>query len=160
MAYDAQQVAIEREKLLLERTRIRGEERRTVWTSISVVVSLLAALGTVIFGVWSIKEQAKIQFRTEALKSIMAAPSETERMDTAEQLQQMFPHEMEGFAPTIKDRPDAHVLAEQRALFNALAQKQDLKAPEVLALWLAIFPDMDWVKRPEIKAAIKPQSSN
>jgi hypothetical protein len=154
MDYEAEKIEIERQKLQLEKFKIRGEARRTIWTSVSVIIPLLAALATVAFGFWSTKEQAKSQFRLEAVKAIMSAPTPAESVDRAELLMGLFPSEMEGFTAQHdwSDRPNAWLIRSQKELFNAIASKE-MKPTQILDLWIALFPGDEWAKEPSIRAA-------
>jgi hypothetical protein len=70
-------------------------------------------------------------------------------LDRAGIAQRMFP-EFRDVAVTA-GRPDAGVVREQREFFQALSA--GMTAQKKLDLWIAVFPNMGWAQRPEIRAA-------
>jgi hypothetical protein len=156
MDYEAEKIGIERDRLELEKTKLVSEEKRAKWTTLSVVVPLLAGLATVAFGFWSTKEQARAQLRLEVAKAIMSAPTVSETLDRAQLLKGLFPTDA-GDIVRVEDKPrsDAWVTPSQRELFRAMAAR-DMKPRQILDLYIALFPEDDWASRSTIRSATGP----
>jgi hypothetical protein len=101
---------IERDKLALEREKFGLERKKAVWTAASVVVPALAVAATVLWGVVSSREQAALNFRLEAAKTVMSAKTYGEEVSLATFLRENFPSQLgPDFFPKlhIEEFPDA-----------------------------------------------------
>ena len=63
--FDAQQFQLEKARLTLEQERTKLESTRTVWTAIASSVPVLAVIGTVFYGVSSVKKTVETQTMTK-----------------------------------------------------------------------------------------------
>jgi hypothetical protein len=153
---EKQKLHIEKERLELEKLKILHEDSRIKWTAISVLVSLLAALATVVFGFWSTNQQAKSNFKVELMKTIMTPDSISESVRRARFLAFMF----KDFNDNLANFENAHKSEEKWQNYNVDISKrkeelirimapQGLCANQVLALWNELFGE-DWTKRNEL----------
>lgn len=62
---EKQRLALDRERLDLDRERLRSENARGVWTEVVSGIPFLIGLGTVIYGVWSVKRTVQAQTVTK-----------------------------------------------------------------------------------------------
>jgi hypothetical protein len=99
------------------------EKSKARWTAISIVVPLVAALFTVGFSVWSLREQAKLQLQTEVAKAIMQSRDSEEATVRADLLKQLFPASL----PEKIDLGDFGVTSQYKeALFKSIAASKAL----------------------------------
>jgi hypothetical protein len=158
MDYEAEKIAIERDKLDFEKTKLASEEKRATWTKISVGVPLFAVLATVVFGFWSTREQAKSQFKLEIAKAVMSAPTIAEGFDRLRLVKGFFPADAADVVMelSVEDkRSDAFVVPSQRELFRAMVA-HDMKPRQILDLYKALFPEDDWALSEKIRDATDP----
>jgi hypothetical protein len=140
---DDKRLEIELQKLVIERTKVK-------WTAISVIIPLLAAIGTVAFGIWSTHEQETFNFQLEAAKSVMQAPNVTEALGRTKLLNRLFSDRLpQGFLKEI-DNPDfakrSDMTLEPKAHFIITVSNRGLNPLETAQLWHALFKD-EWSSR-------------
>jgi hypothetical protein len=81
---------IELEKLVIERTKVK-------WSAISVIVPLLAAIGTVGYGFRNTQKQAEMNFQLELVKSVIQERGPLEALNKAKFYANLFPERMATF---------------------------------------------------------------
>jgi hypothetical protein len=149
MEVEAERLEMERQKLALERYKVDLEIKRTRWLSVSVVTPVLAALATVAYGLWSTQTQAKYQFRLEAAKSIMAAPTPSEASWRADFFKRIFPDDLpKDFTKGVDVQYDSTAVRAKLELWRVMATR-DMTSKQVIGLWIALFPDDTWAKQLE-----------
>jgi hypothetical protein len=155
---ELQKLEIERRKLDLERRKVEIELSKTKWTAVSVMVPLLAGIGTVGFGLWSTREQAKSAFEVEVAKSILSAPTPSEAAGKADFFMKLFPGKLPAtFAGQVDYVSfDAGEVAAKKLLFEMMAKKLD--PGDSLSLWRSLFPDDEWARTLNFSEVSKRQS--
>jgi hypothetical protein len=143
-------VALEREKLALEREKLEVEKTRAKWTAISVVVTLLAAIFTVAFGLWTNHQQAKRQFEAKVAEIVMQSGSPDEALGRAQTFMAMFPDRLpkdfvKAFDPTEFTNQEMGVPETKKEFLKLLADK-GLTKEEIVKVWKHLFPDDNWMK--------------
>ena len=147
----------------IELAKLAVERQKVKWTAISVMVPLLAAIGTVAFGIWSTHEQEKFNFQLEAAKSVMQAPNLSEALGRTKLFTRLFADRLpEGFfrevdLTGIAQRGDP-MLEPKAGFVNTVASK-GLSPLETAQLWHAMFKE-DWSNNPEVMAIIEKSSAN
>lgn len=147
---------IEERKLKLEHAKLKMEGQRTLLTAGSVSVSLLAACGTIIYGLWSTHEQAKLAFELEAARSVMSAPNPDEAKGRAMFFAKLFPHRLpSNFSADVNpaDYSSRPMGVEDARMdyFKTVAPK--LTADEALRLWAVLYTD-EWARQPAVQAVV------
>jgi hypothetical protein len=71
--FEEKKLKIELDKLVLEREKFDLEKRTAVLTAFSSVIPVLVVAATIVWGVVSSREQANLNFKLEAAKTVMAA---------------------------------------------------------------------------------------
>lgn len=144
--YEQMKIEIEREKIELEKKKLAAEQNKNMWSAISSIAPILVALFTVLYGVWSINENSKINIKLEAAKAVFNESGPDEAAGRAEYYSQLFPEligrDLFKKVDPIKfeKRNDARL-----EFFKAIAENHQ-SAPELFDLWSHLFPDDDWVK--------------
>src|ERR1700733_8321100 len=142
---------IELEKLTIEKQKIK-------WTAISVMIPLLAAIGTVAYGIWNTHELEKANFQLEAAKSVMQAPSLSDSLGRAKLLTKLFPDKLpKNFFPEIDLTGIAikgdTTLGPKANFVNAVASK-GLSPLETARLWHSLLKE-EWSNDAEGMALIE-----
>jgi len=99
---EREKLEIERRKIELEQEKIKIERSKARWTAISIIVPLIVAAITVIFGLWNQTKQARIQaeiqaqqarneFELKAAEMILKTETPLEAHTKARALAEMFP---------------------------------------------------------------------
>jgi hypothetical protein len=81
---------LEREKLDIQRQTLEVEREKARWSAISSTVPILAALATVVYGVWSLKRTATVQLATKLAELSMEGPSPVEIVTRARIVHKLF----------------------------------------------------------------------
>jgi hypothetical protein len=146
---ERQKLDVEREKLKLERTKARA----TGW---SIAVSVLAAAGTIGFGLWSSYKQAESQFQLEVAKSVMQGTTSADIVGKLEFFRRIFPERLTAFgkSPTEVNSDFAFSIEAKKEFFRT-AVSRDMSATQALELWIALFPGDNWPKSDEVATAIR-----
>jgi len=155
----------------LEQAKLRLEERKALYAAIAGVVPLLAAIGTIAFGVWSVRTQARLtaqaraeeakqaehlraqealdSFRLKAAELVLAAPGATEARNRSLLLRQLFPDRLE---PDFGNSIDAKELGRLQLpqgpieLLRLIASNPEHK-DIVIRSWVAIFGGDDFARQ-------------
>ncbi len=164
---------LEQKKLALQHESLKVEGSKASWAAFGVVVPLLAGLGTIAFGVWSLRKQAEFQanaakevagFQAEAAKKAAelqfeikaaelsyAGSTPQAAMNRAKALQAMFPERLPStFLNSFN--PDKYggdrEPSEEKKLLLELALKYPDQRLDILELWTKLFPfDKYWLER-------------
>jgi hypothetical protein len=153
---DAKALDIELQKLTLERTKVR-------WTAISVMIPLLAAIGTVAFGIWSTRQQEQSSFQLEVAKSVMTASSPSEAIFRRDMLSRTFADRLPPkFLPKIDltgiaDKGPEN--ADAKAHFVELVASRGMSPLETAKLWHSVFKE-PWSDDPDAMVIIEKASEN
>ena len=153
---------IEREKIELEREKLKVELKKTIWTAVGAVIPIFVALGTIIYGVWSLRETAMSQFTTKVAELALAAPDPNQAKNRArilalwfkESLPGDFNRRLEEFKPEEfgtfgEDTPS------KKELFQAIAEHPDKRA-DLIETWEALFPSDEWTDSLHSLSGVKP----
>jgi hypothetical protein len=136
---------VEREKLFLERTKAR-------WAATSAIVPAVVAFGTIIYGVWSLRETAKTQFETKLVEIAMQGPGPEEAISRAALVGRVFgeylPTDFESRLAKIDtaslgNSGDPTVPAKKELL--KLLADHPANRQAIIASWRALFPGDVWV---------------
>jgi hypothetical protein len=149
---------LEQDKLALERERLavsRQQVPQTNWTAVSVLLSALIGSGTLLYSFYSLKEQSKLQFKIKAADIAMGdARNETVAFHRARWLKVVF----KDLLPDNFGNDFGAKDVEDKAAFsfgNSVERKIELmklvaeKAPDVdtiINTWRKLNPDDDWFK--------------
>jgi hypothetical protein len=82
---------LEKIKLKMDCERIRIERFRAWGTVLSIIIPLLVATITIIYGVWSENERAKTNFEIKAVEIVMNASSPQAATNKAIVIAELFP---------------------------------------------------------------------
>jgi len=152
-AFEKTKLALE---LKLEKRKLRSEVRRAILTALTVLVPVAGVIATAVVGVGIARQQAKDQLRLEVAKAVMSAPTIAEAHDRRRMFKEIIPDidvAIVGRVP--ENRVDAWVVPMQREFFRTMAASRDLKPPQILALYKAIFPHEDeWIHRETITEVV------
>ena len=144
------QAAVEKARLGSENWRSGGR-----WSvAIPVLAAIITAGATTLYGFWSTKETANIQFRQKAAEIIMQAPTSADMVGRALYLTQIFP-ELAGSFKLPAESPNVIPKYEQelrQALHKELSRT--LTPEQSLALWQALFSGDNWAREPGVVKAI------
>lgn len=143
-------VHLEREKIELEREKLKVERQKTQWAAVGSIIPIVVALGTIVYGIWSLRATAQSQFETKVAELALAAPDPDAAKARAQILavwfQDSLPKDMnarlESFKPEDFGNPDAD---SKKELFKAIAEHPD-KRNELIETWKALFPDDSWIE--------------
>jgi hypothetical protein len=136
---------IEYEKIAVENRKLEVELKQSKWTALSVVVSLLAILGTVSYGLWNTYQQAKFAFQAEIAKGIIASQDPEEANAKAQFFIELFPDKLpQIFAKQVDPSRWSNALGwrGRLALFQTIAK--GLTADQAITLWRQLFPEDKW----------------
>lgn len=141
---------IEKEKLALEKDKLRVERFKAWWTGASVLGSVLIAASTFGFGVWSQHQTAQAQFEIKAAEIALNTENPSATKNKSEVLAQLFPKRLppefgKQFNPDQFSEPDPEAdIASKKELLKLLAEKPERRA-QIIKDWKALFPDDKWV---------------
>jgi hypothetical protein len=143
---ERERLQLERHKLELEREKLSVERSKAKWTAISISVTLVAALSTVVLGIWSQHQQAQNQFEIKAAEIVLRTDSASQALDTARALATMFPGRLpksfaQSFDPLTVPSFGPDIIAAKTELLRLLPGKTEQQKQEIIALWKALFPD-------------------
>ncbi|MHB9075488.1 MAG: hypothetical protein ACYC6G_18445 [Desulfobaccales bacterium] len=82
---------LERAKLIAEYKRIKIDQSRTIWITLSILIPLLTALCSIFFGIYNFDKQAKKDFEIKAIEIVMNSSSPQVALNKAKVLAEMFP---------------------------------------------------------------------
>lgn len=143
--YEKEKLEIERQKLVLESRKVEIELSKSKWTGISVAASLFAALGTIVYGLYSTNHQAQTAFEVELAKVIAGSDSPGEALGRAQFFMKLFPNRLpKTFIGEVEVAGGASKLAVQTKvkLFEALSEKLD--EDRAFSLYRKLFPWSDY----------------
>jgi hypothetical protein len=140
---EVKKLDIENKKLEIEQRKLEIELSKVKWTAISIAVTILAALGTIAYGVYSIAEQATLTFQLEAAKSVIASKNTAAAVSQADFLRDVFsdslpPHFLAKL--DVKNFPDAPNVAAKWDFLQLLSSR-GLKPDQTAQLYHVLFPD-------------------
>jgi hypothetical protein len=148
---------IEKLKLEIEKQKLSNEVIRTKWTIISIGVSSLSIIATIVWGVYSLGQQAKSAFQLEAAKAVMAVRTYGDQVSQASFLRENFPEQLgESFFPMldIKTFPDARNVSAKME-FMKLIVSSGLNAEETAKLYNVLYPDDKWAQTEPLQTLLK-----
>jgi hypothetical protein len=140
---------IEERRLQLEQEKLEAEKSTGRISAISSMVPLLVGLGTLIYGVWSFRKQAQLQFETKAAELAFSGKTPEAVANRAKALKKIFPKRLPGdfmasFNPADhgggKEDPDG------KKFLLELLLKYPPQRNEIGQFWAALFGDK-WFDR-------------
>jgi hypothetical protein len=143
---ELKRLEIEKRKLEIEERKAEIENLKVKWAAISIAVTMLAALGTIAYGVYSIGQQAKLTFQLEAAKTVMASKNTAGAITQANFLRDVF---SDNLPPKflskldLRDFPDAPNV-EAKWEFLTLVSSRGLKPDQTAQFYRVLFPDDKW----------------
>lgn len=163
--------AIEEKKLALEYQKLEVERSKAIWSAMATIVPLLAALGTLIYSVWSFSKQttqtatlqkdaatetarlqnesAKLQFEIKAAEIAFAGKTPEAVTNRANVLKTIFGARLpENFPPPLdpKQHGGGKESPEEKLFFLELLLKYPDKETEIIKGWEVLFGDT-WLDR-------------
>jgi len=136
----------QKERLEIERQKLALEQAQAKWTRISIMVPILAAIGTVAYGFWNTNAQTEANLRLEIVKSIMQSTDPNAAVNKAAFYAKLFPKEFDGKSLASinwheygRSNPNA---AGELEFVKLLASK-GLTARQSAELWRAVFSSDD-----------------
>lgn len=143
---ELQKLRLENDKVQLERDKLAVEKEKAKWTALSIIVSALAALLTVAFGIWSQYQQAQSQFEIKAAEIVLKTGSAIEARDTARALSSILPARLppnfaESFDPNKVPGLGPDIISAKIELPRMLPGKSEQKRKEIVGLWKTLFPE-------------------
>jgi hypothetical protein len=154
---EKEKLQIEREKLKLEQEKTNLEYSKARWTAGSIIVSVVAAAGTIGFGLWSTYKQAESQFQVEVAKSIMQGTTTYDMAGRLEFYKRIFPGRLPptfAQSPTKVESEDSLILAGKKEFFRTVVSRE-MSPTQALDLWVALFPGDKWPKFDNVAAALR-----
>jgi hypothetical protein len=159
---EAQQLQIEYKKLELEERKLDLEKWKARWTIFSIAVPLLAVLGTIIYGLFSTAQQARITFQLEAAKEVMQSTSYGDAVSKAILFKEVFPDRL---PPKFMDRlslkefPDAPNVSAKWNFLQVISAR-GLRPDQTAKLYRVLFPDDDhWSNSPGVNDVLAKSSA-
>ena len=146
-AVEREKFAFEREKwcetLAIEKKKLRLEKKGRWISTLGTVVPLLVVALTIYGNTEAQKVQSKADFDLKAAEVVLTPKSVAESQNRAEGLVALlpdrfsadFPHRLAALRQRL-DRPEV----DKRALLDLLAGVPKDRRKEILALWLAFYP--------------------
>lgn len=143
--------------MAIDRENLRVESDKAAWAAIGVVLPILGGLGTVAYGVWSLRKSIEAQFGVKAAEVILQGENSREALGRARFLRAIFGELLpRGFTQRVKEyeagkhgpvrggSPGA--IMAKKEIIKLLAERPEQRA-QILADWRALFPDDEWVSR-------------
>jgi hypothetical protein len=162
---------IEQQKLAVERQKLEVERSKAAWSAVATIVPLLAALGTLIYSVWSFRKQtgetarlhkeaaietarlqnesAKLQFEIKAAEIAFSGKTPEAVRNRAKVLKTIFGQRLpENFPPEFdpKTYGGGKETPEEKMFFLELLLKYPGKEKEIVEGWDTLFGDA-WLAR-------------
>jgi hypothetical protein len=144
---------LQRQRLEFDQEKRRSDEQiersRTRWSALATTVPVIAALLTIVFGVWNYRKQAELQFEIKAAEIAFSRETPLAVVNRARALKKMFGKRLPKEFPTPfdlgemggnKEDPEA-----KKKFLELLLEYPD-KQQEIVHLWLKLFND-DWLQR-------------
>jgi hypothetical protein len=150
---EAQKIKIELDKLALENKKFELEKRTAVLTAFSSVIPVIAVAATIAWGVLSLKEQANLNFRLEAAKTVMTTKNLGEAISKATFLRENFPEQLgNGFLSKLDQKtfPDAPNVAAKWDFMQYIAPR-GLTPVQAQELYQLLYPDDEWAYRDDVR---------
>jgi hypothetical protein len=123
-------------------------------------VPLLVGFGTITYGFWSLYEQSKIQFITEAAKAVMQSRGSEQAATKVKLLKALFPKNL---PPNFgEERDPSNFVATWQikdAFFITIASKE-LNAAQAVDLYRDLFSGDAWARSREIDRIIVESTNN
>lgn len=141
-------LAIEKQKLEIELEKLSVEKSKLIWSSLLGTLPLLAVIFTIYYGIWTQRQQEKIQFQLKAAEIMFNARDPYEIKYRADILNLIFPDKLPANF-SHKYYPDSMGLYSRYSIdariefLKMLAQKAEGKE-EVVENWRKLFPDDKW----------------
>lgn len=141
-------LTIERQKLDIELQKLSIEKSKLIWSSLIGAIPLLAVIFTIYYGIWTQRQQEKIQFQLKAAEIMFDARDAYEIKSRAEILNLIFPDKLPANF-SHKYYPDSMGLYSQLSIeariefLKMLAEKARGKE-EIVENWRILFPDDKW----------------
>ncbi|MGV3502610.1 MAG: hypothetical protein ACO1O1_02830 [Adhaeribacter sp.] len=146
---------IEKRKLDIELEKLSIEKSKLIWSSLIGTIPLLAVIFTIYYGIWTQRQQEKIQFQLKAAEIMFNARDAYEIKSRAEILNLIFPDKLPAnFSHTYY--PDSMGLYSQLSiearieLLKMMAGKAKSKN-EIVENWRKLFPDDRWAEQLLVK---------
>jgi hypothetical protein len=149
LGIEERKLEIEKGKLAIENRRLVLEQSKARWTAFSVVVPLIAVIGTVFFGLWSAQEQALSNFQLEAAKSIMQASSPDEAVNRVRFFSALFPEKIPANSFHPADALGIGIGGDEvssKNEFIKLLAARGLNPKQTAELWRTLFDADAWAK--------------
>lgn len=143
--HEEEKLEIERQKLALESRKVEIELSKSKWTAISVMVSLIAALGTIVYGLYSTNHQSQTAFEVELAKAIASSESPGDALGRARFFMKLFPNRLaKTFISDVEVTygPSNLAIQTKAKLFEALSKQLDEQ--RTLDLYKRLFPWTDY----------------
>ena len=135
------------ELLALEEKKLAVEGRQGWVTAVATGVPILVGLITLVFGVWSLRQQGQLQFELKAAEIMFQGTTPSAVRKRGEFLKAIFGSRfpadfLSSFAPEPKEP------SEQKLLLLDYLLKYPDRHTDVVQLWDQLFPgDQDWLQR-------------
>lgn len=144
------QLELEERKILVEEQKVSVEREKIRWAALSAIVPVVVALGTIIYGVWSLSETAKTQFETKLVEVAMQGPGPIEAINRAKLVSKIFseyvPKDFDKRLRQINpsDVGNDNVVDSKKELLRLLADHPADRSA-IIATWRSLFPGDQWI---------------
>jgi hypothetical protein len=146
---EERKIALEEQKLQLARDQLQLEKRKSFWTPVSVMVSVLAAAGTISYGLYSVKATARSQFAIKTAELIFSSNDGGQMFAKAHIMADFYGDELpDSFQAKLADKklqgdlqglfPDVHMASKIELLKEIVAHPEDQEG--ILLRWEWMFP--------------------
>lgn len=139
----------------LEFRKLELEQLKARWSAISVIVPIIVALGTIIYGVWSFHATAKLQFETKIAELAMQNfENFPDILNRAELLTVMFGNQLpHDFVKNVRETDLGKLSGKIRdpayapkiQLLTMLASAKSNNRAFIIDAYRKLFPDDDFV---------------
>lgn len=141
---------IEKQKLEIELQKLNIEKSKLIWSSLIGTIPLLAVIFTIYYGIWTQRQQEKIQFQLKAAEIMFQAKDAYEIKSRAEILNLLFPDKLPAnfsnkFYPDSLGFYSRYEIDAKIELLKMLVEKTSGRN-EIVENWSRVFPDDKWVE--------------
>lgn len=155
LALDRDRLEFEKQKFAVETKRendeFQKEKIQQYWSEASTMVPVIAALLTLVYGIWSFRETAKLQFFIKAAEIAFAGKTPEAVENRAKLLKKIFGKRLPNdFPPTIEagEHGGGKEPPEMKIAFVEMLLKYPEQGQKILSLWTTLFGD-SWLEKVE-----------
>jgi len=154
---DPEQKEIEQQKLEIERQKLRAEHRKTTWTNVSILTSVLVAGATISFSMWNVRSAAQSQLQSEAVKLMFAGEDTGSAVGKGQAMVRLLSGSLPpGLEKKLQDPgwlkafftdfPKRDPRYDQKLELIKLLAANTNNQSQIVKIWRRMFPQDEWVE--------------